>query len=584
MTDDSNSDGSAYRLSRRGVLGGLATLGTVAAGAGLTTTALFSDSETIDGEVTAGTLDLSVDWEEHYLGSLSAVPDAADVKFDEPSDTDAYVPFPAGAGTPELWVNRDDTAGGDRSSLELFMDETTLESFPDEDDDGVQDDLSQFDPCKDFAQAGTEDLDPTVSSRTQADDTVVRDDDGDIVDYEPMVSIENATPGDFGEVTLSMHLCESPGYVWLQSNLVDASENGYTEPETNAPEESGDANGDGEDDRVELLDAIQTFAWYDEDGDNVYEPGTNGETDPDDPAEVMLVLDVSGSMSGSKIQEAKAGAKQLVNAVGEDDEVGLVTFASGASVVESLTEDAATVESAIDGLSADGSTDMESAIDAAADELETGDSERQYMVVLSDGHPNVNGDGKNENDPEWQDADPTDNADAAKDDGVKIYTIGYEVNSKTMDLLETVASSPADQFAYEADVSAVTNVFGQIGKQVAGEDAFFRGSLREFLAVSEATPDDGTFGIPLDGDRSDDDFEEVTGTDTDGDDIVDADHAVGDASADARDPFVEATINQIGVSWWIPESVGNEIQSDSVKFDLGFYAEQAANNSGGGSA
>jgi hypothetical protein len=33
-----------------------------------------------------------------------------------------------------------------------------------------------------------------------------------------------------------------------------------------------------------------------------------------------------------------------------------------------------------------------------------------------------------------------------------------------------------------------------------------------------------------------------------------------------------------GLAWWVPEDVGNEIQSDSASFDLGFYAEQCRNN------
>jgi hypothetical protein len=33
-----------------------------------------------------------------------------------------------------------------------------------------------------------------------------------------------------------------------------------------------------------------------------------------------------------------------------------------------------------------------------------------------------------------------------------------------------------------------------------------------------------------------------------------------------------------GLAWWVPEDVGNVIQSDSVSFDLGFYTEQCRNN------
>jgi hypothetical protein len=43
--------------------------------------------------------------------------------------------------------------------------------------------------------------------------------------------------------------------------------------------------------------------------------------------------------------------------------------------------------------------------------------------------------------------------------------------------------------------------------------------------------------------------------------------------------FPAKAIHCFGLSWWIPTDVGNEIQSDSVSFDLGFYTEQCRNNS-----
>jgi hypothetical protein len=36
----------------------------------------------------------------------------------------------------------------------------------------------------------------------------------------------------------------------------------------------------------------------------------------------------------------------------------------------------------------------------------------------------------------------------------------------------------------------------------------------------------------------------------------------------------------VGFEWWLPIEVGNEVQSDSVAFDLGFYTEQCRHNDG----
>lgn len=224
------------------------------------TSALFSDEEEFtDNQLVAGTLDLTVDWEEHYsFPQVYGADDPAgdlDVRHSEPADPNQYVGLPDPA-RPVVWVREDD--------LDAFMDNTAIEAFPDEaGPSGVQDDVSQYDACDDFANA-PEDLDPNESLRTANQDTV--SDDGS---REPLINLDDVKPGDFGELTLSFHLCDNPGHVWLQAGNVDASENGLTEPERSAENEDGDTPSTSPAD-VELLDAIQTVWWYD-DGNNVLE-------------------------------------------------------------------------------------------------------------------------------------------------------------------------------------------------------------------------------------------------------------------------------------------------------------------------
>jgi hypothetical protein len=38
----------------------------------------------------------------------------------------------------------------------------------------------------------------------------------------------------------------------------------------------------------------------------------------------------------------------------------------------------------------------------------------------------------------------------------------------------------------------------------------------------------------------------------------------------------------VALSWELPIGVGNEIQGDTLAFDLGFYTEQARHNDGAG--
>lgn len=74
MTDDNSNIG----LSRRRVLGGLGAIGIASAGAGLGTTAYFSDSETFEGNtITAGEFSLEVEQSIRYVDQDGMGPDEA---------------------------------------------------------------------------------------------------------------------------------------------------------------------------------------------------------------------------------------------------------------------------------------------------------------------------------------------------------------------------------------------------------------------------------------------------------------------------------------------------------------------------
>src|SRR5260221_7360742 len=51
------------------------------------------------------------------------------------------------------------------------------------------------------------------------------------------------------------------------------------------------------------------------------------------PVNAVLILDRSGSMTGSKIDRARDAARALVNALGESDSFAMIEFGSDASVL-----------------------------------------------------------------------------------------------------------------------------------------------------------------------------------------------------------------------------------------------------------
>jgi hypothetical protein len=81
-------------------------------------------------------------------------------------------------------------------------------------------------------------------------------------DDRPVVDIEDVKPGDFGMVSFEFAICDNPGYVWLNAGTSAISENGLTEPESDAPNEDAAT--------VELLDETLALLWVD-DGDGTLE-------------------------------------------------------------------------------------------------------------------------------------------------------------------------------------------------------------------------------------------------------------------------------------------------------------------------
>jgi hypothetical protein len=119
-------------------------------------------------------------------------------------------------------------------------------------------------------------------------------------------------------------------------------------------------------------------------------------------------------------------------------------------------------------------------------------------------------------------------------------------------------------FYNEIPVSNFADVADDIAAEVVvQEEVFFNGSLR--TALSALSGNEGR-GVPLDGDRVTT-FDELADPEDDPD----------------RDPFTGAGVTHcVGFQWWLPVNHANQIQGDTVGFDIGFYAEQSRHNTGVG--
>lgn len=111
------------------------------------------------------------------------------------------------------------------------------------------------------------------------------------------------------------------------------------------------------------------------------------------PRDVTLVLDVSGSMSGVKIQQARAAGKQVLATLNPSDRFKLIDFSTDVRTfrdgfVHATRENVADGTRYLESLEASGSTNISGALEAA---LQGGGSSGRLGLVLfvTDGEPTI---------------------------------------------------------------------------------------------------------------------------------------------------------------------------------------------------
>jgi Flp pilus assembly protein TadG len=113
--------------------------------------------------------------------------------------------------------------------------------------------------------------------------------------------------------------------------------------------------------------------------------------------EIMLVLDRSGSMSGTPLANLKDAARSFIDYyqdTQDKDRIGLVSFATGVRVNYALNYNFYTpIETAINALSATGATNIEDALSQAGAQfldqtpVTPANRKQQYIVFFTDGRP-----------------------------------------------------------------------------------------------------------------------------------------------------------------------------------------------------
>ena len=152
--------------------------------------------------------------------------------------------------------------------------------------------------------------------------------------------------------------------------------------------------------------------------------------------DLIMVLDISGSMQGEKIEQAKAAAHYVVDHLNGADRFNLIAFSTGVRLwqtqVQSVTT--ANLQDAhdwIDTLTATGSTDINRALLEALAQLGNDQATRPaYLLFLTDGLPT-----QGETDIARILDNARNNRPAAVDLRLFPFGVGFDVNTELLDTL-----------------------------------------------------------------------------------------------------------------------------------------------------
>ncbi|HWB43199.1 MAG TPA: VIT domain-containing protein, partial [Gemmatimonadales bacterium] len=211
------------------------------------------------------------------------------------------------------------------------------------------------------------------------------------------------------------------------------------------------------------------------------------------PRDLTLVVDVSGSMSGAKLEQAKAALRQALGTLGPDDRFRIIAF-SGAvrafrdQAAPATTANLADARAFVDGLAAEGGTNLAGAIEAALDG--SGDAERLTQIILvSDGMPSIG-----EQEPDRIAANAS-----ARIGRARIFPVGvgHDVNTYLLDRLAAEGRGAVEYVPPGANVeTAVGMIMGKL-RHPALVDLRIAESPVELVSLQPARLPDLFFGEEL---------------------------------------------------------------------------------------
>ncbi len=167
---------------------------------------------------------------------------------------------------------------------------------------------------------------------------------------------------------------------------------------------------------------------------------------------VVLVVDVSGSMDGDPLAQARTAANEFVSGLSPQDTVAVLTFSDSVSLVQDFTSDKGALTLALDRLQAVGNTALYQAASEAAFKAAASPLPRKVIILLSDG---VDYGGKSA-------VSRDDSIAQARYIGVPVYTIGLG-SDIDRDYLSALSQSTRARSLETPTAEGLSQLYAEIG-------------------------------------------------------------------------------------------------------------------------
>lgn len=179
------------------------------------------------------------------------------------------------------------------------------------------------------------------------------------------------------------------------------------------------------------------------------------------PINLVMLIDTSGSMDGSKMRNVREAAAQFVGQMADEDFITLIAFSSFPFVIheqEMIGPSRAAVISSIEGLRADGDTSLYDAIGLAGEIIDRTSSPAaaNAMIVLTDGVDTISS----------RYSFNQELIDIAADNGTTVFTVAYG-NDADENILESVALQANGNF-FQGDEADIAIIYEEISLAFGG--------------------------------------------------------------------------------------------------------------------